>query len=98
MFALQEIKEYWCIVSINDQKNDIRILRKSDDLKASDWIDDDNLEYSNVYWAERFQQEPGVYRLTLEPSFLEADEADEPSTEPEFDILNTITFELLFGI
>jgi hypothetical protein len=97
MFALLEIKEYWCIVSINDRKDDFRIMRVSDDLEKSEEysVDDDNLEYANIYWIDRHQQEPGLYKLILEPTF---EEPDEDGGEKVFDCLNTVSYEFLYKI
>lgn len=95
MFALVDIKEYWCIVSINDRKDEVRIVRYSPDLLESDWIDSDDLEYNVIYWDQQCDQAPGLYRLTLEPTYEDKDFADQ---EAVFDSLRTAAFEVLYTL
>lgn len=94
-FQLQDIKEYWAIVSMNDRKDTVRILRESPDLTAAEWIDDDDLEWNCIHWVYD-QQEPGVYKLTLQPEFAELDEGEPEDTVRELECLQVDSFECLY--
>lgn len=67
MFTLTDIKEYWCIVSINEYQDDARILRESDDIKKDfETMDYDLDRVDHVHWPQWKRKKPGVYKVTLE--------------------------------
>jgi hypothetical protein len=94
MFSLQDIKEYWCAVSVNDDGDDVRIMRVSDDLKADDVLSFENgqhIEDTSVdaewfeSWIEDEATLAGVYKLGLEPIYESYDddgEKDKDAKEP----------------
>lgn len=109
MFELQEIKEYWTIITVNDDGDDPRVVQVSEDIRNEDDMSfvngvgliDTMIEdswYDN--WWDAEGKSPGVYKLTLEPQYCEDDVAkggnpDEPPTE-SFIYFTVAKAELLF--
>ena len=99
MFELTEVKEYWCIVTINELlEREIRIFKMSEDLTSFEVsIDEYDLEYAPIIWDDKDEQCAGVYKLVLDPVY-EAPEDDEPAKEKVFDVFTVTSFELLYTI
>lgn len=75
MFALTDIKEYWCIVCINEHRDDARIMRESDDVKQDfETLDYDLDRVDHIRWPNWQKEKPGVYKLILE--FVHDDQED----------------------
>jgi hypothetical protein len=96
-FALQDIKEYWCMVCINEYKDHYLLVRESQDLK--DYPEYEcvsyDLEYLEVIqWPDYRIQEPGLYKLVLEPFFDEF----EPEENKVFDCFKVVSFECLYEV
>lgn len=106
MFSLQDIKDYWCVVSVNDDGDDARVMRISGDLN-----DDANLRFCNGVavdddthidqewydsWIEDESTVSGVYKLTLEPIYEEQEEGKEDEDEKVFDYHKVIAVQTLY--
>lgn len=102
-FALEELKEYWCIVSVNDDKDDARVLRLSEDARNDDVMSFCNgtpLDESSINqewvedWIDAEDTISGVYKLVLEPSYIEY--VDESTKE--FENLDVTKVEVLYAL
>jgi hypothetical protein len=103
VFALEEIKEYWCIVSLNDDKDDARVLRLSEDIRNDDvltfcngtHLDESKLEQMWIEdWIDEDETISGVYKLHLDPIYIEDDE----DNTREFAFLNVTKIEMLYAL
>jgi hypothetical protein len=93
MFTLTEA-EHWCVVCINEARDDVRIVRESHELKVhSDFaIMDYDLERTDIRWPEWHSQKPGLYMLMLEPIY------DEGIDEKMFEYLKVTSVEMLYEL
>lgn len=112
MFSLEEIKEYWCIVAVNDDKDDARIMRVSEDITKDEALtfcngthmDDTSIDcewFEN--WIDQETTVPGVHKLTLEAVYEVVEDDTKDSTEPtaeekNFDYFKVVSTEVLFTL
>jgi hypothetical protein len=108
MFSLQDIKEYWCAISVNDDGDDVRVMRTSDDLNKDDALsfsngiemDDTPIddEWFNA-WIEETTTVSGVYKLALDPVYEETKAKDDgEETTRRFDYFKVIEVSLLYKL